>query len=150
VASAVAQAKSRGVGSLVFPKGMPMMVCREGPFAAMLFCVQPALELELRAYTSLQPWQQSMLAAVGTSCIGSPISHVPSVLVAYQQGHNLSLKESIKRIRARSGLAGFVVGMVPRTVSIASTMFVVPWVMTTLTSWSHSVRRDSARPPEDR
>ena len=68
--------------------------------------------------------------------VATPISHIPSVIAAYQQGHGVGLKTAIQDLYQIGGFSEFWRGLVARTVSLAGTMTVVPFVMRALTEHS--------------
>ena len=145
--------KTGGLTNLILPPGMAMMVCREIPFAAALFYIRPALSKLVSppaddntpltnpsdSVGSLIAPQSSLLArglrelgcGCVTSLIASPVSHVPSVLAAYQQGHGVSLKQAYSDLLKAGGGSWKELwrGLGPRTASLAGTMTVVPMVL---------------------
>lgn len=89
-----------------------MMVCREIPFAATLFHIRPKLtewfqekekeknemkvkeEKEKMKEGGVKKTAMYLIRELGLGCltsmVASPVSHVPSVVAAYQQGHGVS------------------------------------------------------------
>jgi hypothetical protein len=105
---------------------MGMMMCREAPFAASLFWLQPILNSAAtnifgggsdggsavsdggcngEGVESLSPSIMLRYVAVGvtTSVLATPISHVPSVVAAYQQGHGVGRKDAVAALLAAGG-----------------------------------------------
>lgn len=103
---------------LRFPCGSAMLVCREVPFCCSLFC--------LHDYMTSRNYHH-IAASLVAGFVGATISHVPSVIVARQQAHPVSLMETMKAFRA-IGLMSLWKGYVPRTLSLVGTMLVVPMV----------------------
>ena len=81
---------------------------------------------------SLRHLLRDVAAAAITATVAAPLSHVPAVLASYQQAHHVPLIEAARAIRAASGVGGFFAGIVPRTMSIAGSLFVVPFTMEAL------------------
>ena len=120
---------------LAAPPGMAAMAGREVPFAASLFWLQPTLSKMAQA---LDGNDQShsigkyLLVGIATSIIATPISHVPSVIAAYQQGHGKDLRTAVGDLYRIGGVREFWRGLGARTVSLAGTMTVVPLVLRAL------------------
>ena len=129
--------RSRGVRGLLLPPGMGMMVCREIPFATTLFHVRPALTAWVKKHDEEGvhiPWYQWIGREFGLGCVTSvftsPISHIPSVIAAYQQGHGVDFRTAIQQLLDAGGYKELWRGLGARTVSLAGTFTVVPIVMT--------------------
>eukprot|EP00397_Hematodinium_sp_SG-2012_P052194 GEMP01061586.1.p1 GENE.GEMP01061586.1~~GEMP01061586.1.p1 ORF type:complete len:241 (+),score=43.90 GEMP01061586.1:319-1041(+) len=101
-----------------FPPGTAAMACREVPFCCSLFCLHEYLTSRHYNY---------VFASVVAGVVGATVSHVPSVVVARQQAHPVSLQETLRTLRA-GGHRAFWQGYVPRTISLVGTMLVVPFV----------------------
>ena len=78
---------------------------------------------------SFQRLSTSALCGVLTSMLVTPISQAPSVIAAYQQGHQASASEAVQDILRRYGWRGFFRGLGARTFSLAGTFSVVPLVL---------------------
>ena len=113
-----------------------MMVCREIPFAATLFHIRPALTQWVQdthpiEHMSTPLWlaREAGLGCV-TSAVASPISHVPSVIAAYQQGHGVDFRTALQQLLdGPGGMKELWRGLGARTFSLAGTFTVVPIVM---------------------
>lgn len=119
-----------------------MCVCREVPFASALLFFRPRIKVStstlISSSTRTKYPKCSMVGAevmpgVATAAIAGPISHVPSVLAAYQQGHGVSLAQAYKELLAFGGKKELWRGLTARTVSLAGTFTVVPFVISQLT-----------------
>jgi len=128
--------KRGGLHGLLLPPGMLAMVFREMPFVAALFYIQPAVKSGIYGMTSAgsEPKPDARLhlelaSGFATSIVTTPLSHVPSVVAAYQQGHGVSLQKACFDMYSQGGWRAFWRGLVARTVSIAGTMTVVPLVI---------------------
>jgi hypothetical protein len=125
--------RSKGLPHLLLPPGMMMMVLREVPFAVALFHIRPALTKYVRE-GSVDPstlgarFRQELFCGCATAAVASPVSHVPSVIAAYQQGHGVSLREAVRSLLAAGGWTQLWRGLGARTLSLAGTMTVVPVV----------------------
>ena len=75
---------------------------------------------------------QELFCGFTAALIASPVSHVPSVIAAYQQGHNLPLRIAYSNIIAEGGWRELWRGLGARTLSLAGTMTVVPIVISAL------------------
>jgi hypothetical protein len=73
---------------------------------------------------SMRATGTQMLAAALTACVAGPISHVPSVIGAYQQAHAVGIGEACAAIKRQFGYRGFWGGLLPRTGSLAGSLFV--------------------------
>ena len=131
--------RTHGPKHLALPPGMAMMVCREIPFAATLFHVRPALTTWAQEQdtgptpTSTVGWMGRELGlGCLTSMVTSPISHIPSVIAAYQQGHGVSFVTAVQQLLQAGGYKELWRGLGARTMSLAGTFTVVPIVMALL------------------
>lgn len=120
----------KGMTGLLLPPGMLAMVGREVPFATALFYFRPVLSTRLE---KLYPNENNrlnlsreLLCGCLTSSVATPLSHPPSVIAAYQQGHSVSFRKAVRDILAIDGWKGFWRGLGARTVSLAGTFTVVP------------------------
>jgi len=125
-----------GLHGLLLPPGMLAMMFREMPFVAALFYVKPAVTSRIYGMTSggseSKPdtrWHLELASGFATSMVTTPVSHVPSVVAAYQQGHGVGLQKACFEMYRQGGWRAFWRGLVARTVSIAGTMIVVPLVI---------------------
>ena len=73
-----------------------------------------------------------MVAAVITACIAGPTSHAPSVVAAHQQAHAVTISVALRQILAASGWRGLFAGLLPRTASLAGSLFVMPFSIETV------------------
>lgn len=125
-----------GAFGLLLPRGMLAMAGREVPFASALFYARPAISQAV--YGDEGPrkirWYKELFAGTLTALASTPFSHAPSVVVAYQQGHGISLSQACTEIYRQGGLAEFYRGFTARTVSLAGTMTVVPVVLDLLSA----------------
>ena len=138
--------QQRGPFSLLIPPGIGMMMGREIPFAASLFWLQPNLKQIIQnvwptkennqedktCFMSPSNLLKCAITGFGTSVIATPISHVPSVVAAYQQGHGLGVHKAIQELLAVGGPRELWRGLVARTLSLAGTLTVVPIVLDAL------------------
>uniref|UniRef100_A0A7S0P2B5 Mitochondrial carrier protein n=1 Tax=Calcidiscus leptoporus TaxID=127549 RepID=A0A7S0P2B5_9EUKA len=119
-----------GLRALALPPGLAMIVAREVPYCGCLFFLSDQVRRALRsdeAASASSRVPRDMLAASLTACVAGPISHVPSVIAAHQQAHAVSLLAACAHIRRTAGARGFCAGLVPRTVSLAGSLFVLPF-----------------------
>jgi len=123
--------RTHGFRIIMLPPGMLAMVFREIPFASALFYIRPFLSEKFidRKKRGAKRFLQEFACGVSAALVGSPISHVPSVIVAYQQGHGVTPNEAIAQLYAAGGPKEFWRGLFPRTFSLAGTFTVVPIVM---------------------
>ena len=76
---------------------------------------------------------RDMCAAVLTACVAGPISHAPSVVAAHQQAHAVSIREAVRQlVGGARGWRGLFGGLVPRTASLAGSLFIMPFSVETL------------------
>mmetsp|Transcript_145602 Transcript_145602/g.363149 ORF Transcript_145602/g.363149 Transcript_145602/m.363149 type:complete len:268 (-) Transcript_145602:75-878(-) len=122
-----------GLSSLLLPPGMAAMMGREVPFVAALFYVRPLVTTALYGDDGgTRQVHLEVAAGLATSALTSPVSHVPSVVAAYQQGHGVGLHRACQDIYGQGGLLAFWRGLGARTLTLAGTMIVVPNVMAVL------------------
>ena len=121
--------KSRGASSVLLPPGMLMMAGRELPFGVALFYVQPSLSRRFSAEGQSPTIYDRALCGLITSCVTTPFGHVPSVIAAYQQGQGVGLRQAVKDLTKVDGWRGLWRGLLPRTVSLAGSMTVIPIVI---------------------
>lgn len=123
----------RGVRGLALPPGMLAMIGREVPFASALFYFRPMLSTYLErifpAENNKIQFSKELLCGSLTSFVATPISHPPSVIAAYQQGHSVNVKTAVYEILATDGIMGMWRGIVARTVSLAGTFTIVPIIL---------------------
>lgn len=129
---------SHGFMRVLVPPGLTAMIGREIPFAASLFWLQPTLsklfdDLNKDAECNISI-AKYLCVGVATSAVATPISHIPSVVAAYQQGHGVGIKTAVQELYSVGGFFEFWRGLAARTVSLAGTMTVVPFVMHALAS----------------
>lgn len=118
-----------GVLALLAPYGALMMACREVPFAGCLFFLSGYVRARLEALFPDGGVPRDMAAAAVTASVAGPLSHAPNVVAAHQQANLTPLGETVRSIYARAGLRGFVAGLLPRTASLAGTLFVFPFTV---------------------
>jgi hypothetical protein len=133
--------RERGLRHLLLPPGMLAMVGREIPFATSLFFFRPILYDRMNKSFPTDPSQihliRELICGCLTSAVATPISHVPSVLAAYQQGTGKSLMDAFSDIVKTDGWKGLFRGLIPRMFSLAGTFTVVPIVLHKLTPNFH-------------
>lgn len=131
---------ARGWGALLMPHGAAMIACREVPYAGCLFFLSGHIRSRLREAGLAGGgggggWRGTctdMLGAALTACVAGPISHVPSVIASHQQAHAVSLPDACRAIHAAAGARGFWAGLLPRTGSLAGSLFVMPFAVESL------------------
>ena len=122
--------EEKGISGLLLPPGMLAMVGREVVFASALLYFRPLLSesLQQKFPTDNKNFNlpRELLCGCLTSLVATPISHPPSVIAAYQQGHSVSLMVALREITAHNGWRGLWRGVMVRTFSLAGTFTVVP------------------------
>ena len=73
-----------------------------------------------------------MASAVLTAAVAGPLSQAPNVIAAHQQAEALSVREVCRAIAAKAGARGFFAGLLPRTASLAGSLFVFPFTIETV------------------
>ena len=104
-----------------------MMAGREIPYAACMFFLAGWMRDRLTERFGSDGVGLQMTSATLTACIAGPISHVPSVVAAYQQAHAISIGDACRAISKSGGARGFWAGLLPRTASLAGSLFVFPF-----------------------
>lgn len=130
---------------ILAPPGMAMMAGREVPFAAALLYVRPTLSAYLHPDPDGGVCQDPLWKRVGrevasgviTALVCGPVSHVPSVIAAYQQGHGTSIRESVSQLVRLGGYSELWRGLAHRTFSLAGTFIVVPFTVSRLCDHFH-------------
>ena len=128
--------RDHGASYLFAPPGITAMVGREIPFASCLFWLQPRLDKmanELQGDIQRFSFAKDISVGIAASCIATPISHVPSVIAAYQQGTGVDLQTAVTDLYMIGGFKEFWRGFAARAVSLAGTMTVVPLVLRVMT-----------------
>ncbi|CAE8597695.1 unnamed protein product [Polarella glacialis] len=138
-----------GLQMLLMPPGILAIICREAPFVFALFHVRPVVtdfvygrfvtgpETDPTFVSSAsvssdllrtKTWKPhlELIAGFATAALTCPVSHVPSVVAAYQQGHGVGMLRACTEIYRRGGLRSFWCGLIARTLSLGGTMTVVP------------------------
>ena len=72
---------------------------------------------------------KEVACGAAAAAVGGPVSHAPSVVAAYQQATNAPLAKAIGAIYAAGGGRAFFRGLPARTLSLAGTFAVVPYVL---------------------
>ncbi len=72
------------------------------------------------------------LAATMTAAVAGPISHVPSVIASYQQAHAVGLRTACGEIWRAGGIRRFWGGLLPRSISLSGSLFIMPFAIETL------------------
>ena len=132
--------RTGGLSAIALPYGALAMVGREVPYAGSLFFLSGWIRSRVHGTwpVSDEPGlaasrvPRDMLSAAVTASIAGPLSQAPSVVAAYQQAHQVSLSSACQRIAAAGGAAGFFGGLIPRTLSLAGSLFVMPFTVETL------------------
>ena len=75
---------------------------------------------------------RDMAAAAVTASVAGPISQAPNVIAAHQQAHLTPLVDTCRAIYAKAGLRGFFGGLLPRTASLAGSLFIFPFTIETV------------------
>ena len=120
--------RNAGVAGLILPHGMLATAAREIPFAGSLFFLRGRARdfyVERWEGTKGGEYIAEALASVTAACVGAPLSHPFSVISAHQQANDVSLKQALSEVKPKHLMRG----VLPRTVSICSTMLVVPLVV---------------------
>ena len=124
--------RSHGALYLFAPPGIAAMIGREIPFASCLFWLQPRLDHMSKVfYGDVEKLSiaKDLSVGIATSAIATPISHVPSVVAAYQQGMGVGLQTAVTDLYRIGGFREFWRGFAARAISLAGTMTVVPLVL---------------------
>jgi len=132
--TAVAMQAAGGWRSVLAPHGMAMIVAREVPYSGCLFFLSGQVRSALRSDVGTDRFGilRDMLAAALTALVAGPLSHVPATIASHQQAHAMPLQDACRDIYRASGMRGFLSGLVPRTVSLAGSLCVVPFAIETL------------------
>lgn len=155
------QKQRGGLRALLLPHGMAMTVCREIPFASSMFFIQPLMREWIHGHlnsptpsasssssshslstsssssavsallSSLRSFGCDALCGLLTAALACPISHVPSVLAAYQQSRQISVGHAFSELWAQGGVRELLRGFGARTISLAGTLTVVPLAIRT-------------------
>lgn len=147
VQTASATHATGGAMALALPHGAVMTAAREIPYAGCLFFLSGWIRERLHGRVAASEGggagggsddykarvARDVLGASLTACVAGPISHVPSVIAAYQQAHALSISAACKALAATGGVRAFFGGLLPRTVSLAGSLFVMPFTIEALT-----------------
>ncbi|KAF4686026.1 hypothetical protein FOZ63_003146, partial [Perkinsus olseni] len=118
---------------LLLPKGMVMTMCREVPCSGCLFFLRDWIteRLEERLNGGAGHLGVEVLSAYLAAFVAGPLSHPQSVVAARQQAKDITIQAAIADIR-RTSPHGLWTGVVPRTVALGGTLFIVPYMMKTV------------------
>lgn len=133
-------AKKKGIFKCVAPYGQAAMAGREIPFTVGLFFLRERIGRTVDSIFpplhGLSTWKKSCVWWSGqfsgsmiTAMTIQIFAHPPSVLLALQQGRDLTLRQASSKIWLTFGWRGFYAGFVARTVSITGAALVFPIVM---------------------
>ncbi|KAF4705276.1 hypothetical protein FOZ63_007845 [Perkinsus olseni] len=119
--------------ALVLPRGMVMTMCREVPCSGCLFFLRDWIteRLEERLNGGAGHLGVEVLSAYLAAFVAGPLSHPQSVVAARQQAKDITIKAAMADIR-RASPHGLWTGVVPRTVALGGTLFIVPYMMKTV------------------
>lgn len=132
--------KRVGLLGCIAPYGQVAMACREIPFTVGLFFLRDrfariAFDV-LPSENGLPTWKRNFIWFIGkfsssaaTAMSIQIFSHPPSVLLAQQQGHDLTMKQAFSKIYHTHGWRGFYAGFIARTTSFTGTALVFSVVM---------------------
>ena len=134
VPAAMRDAYARGgLRGLVIPPGLAMVLAREVPYATCLFWLSGRVRRKFANPRAVHdpPWRSSRLtrdyfAALCTAIVAGPVSHVPACIGAHQQAHATDISTSLVQLRSPGG-AGLWAGLLPRTLSLSGSLFIVPF-----------------------
>ena len=115
-----------GFKALAFPYGGLMMAAREVPYAGTLFFLSGWIRERLTRNGIGEGVGRDILAALLSATIVGPISHVPSVIASHQQANNASISTACREMYATGGGTSFFRGILPRTLTLAGSLFVIP------------------------
>jgi hypothetical protein len=126
-----------GPRALLAPRGALMVAAREVPYAGVLLylsarvraAVGDAAGAGAPGAGAATRWAADAAAALLSAAVAGPISHVPSVIASHQQAHNVGVVEACRCIRLSGG---FFRGVVPRTCTLAGSLFVIPLTIETV------------------
>ena len=128
--------RSGGLRGLLLPHGLTMIAAREVPYCGCLFFLSGRCRARLRPSAQEPPHSWLRLAASDyaaaffTALVAGPLSHAPSVVASYQQAHAAGLGCAVRAIyEARGGMRGFFHGLLPRTLSLSGSLFIVPFTI---------------------
>ena len=76
--------------------------------------------------SSMTHWRNEIVAAAIAAGVGVPLSQGQATLMAYQQAHDLPMREAVAQILERGGWNRLYRGMVGRYIACTGTMFFVP------------------------
>lgn len=133
---------------------MLMCAARETPYAGCLFFLSGWIRSKLAsrvdpsgsapsgrgAFGGGLATLRDVVAAMLTAAVAGPISHVPAVIASHQQAHAVGLGRACREIRASAGLRGFWGGLLPRTVSLSGSLFIMPFAIETLQPLAERLR----------
>ncbi len=132
---------SGGLLSLLAPYGALMIACREMPYAGCLFFLSGRIRDRVRGAIggdgASRPARLAgdVASAAMTAAVAGPLSHPPSVVAAHQAAHAVSLPAACAAIMRSGGRAGFFAGLLPRTISLTGSLFVMPFTIEALQPW---------------
>eukprot|EP00746_Dinoflagellata_sp_MGD_P034073 gnl/MRDRNA2_/MRDRNA2_181332_c0_seq1.p1 gnl/MRDRNA2_/MRDRNA2_181332_c0~~gnl/MRDRNA2_/MRDRNA2_181332_c0_seq1.p1 ORF type:complete len:318 (-),score=44.02 gnl/MRDRNA2_/MRDRNA2_181332_c0_seq1:30-932(-) len=127
-----------GLKGTLLPRGVAAMVGREIPFSLGLFflkdrashlCHKFDCSADASTPKRIVSWTLADLAAsFGTAAFCGIVAQPASVVLALQQADDIPLSKALTQIGKEGITRGFYKGYVPRTISIAGSLFVYPLV----------------------
>lgn len=125
---------AEGLAGLIAPYGGLMVAAREVPYAGTLFFLSGFLNAQLRSGLLSTDERGphlglDVLTALCSAAIAGPISHAPSVIASHQQARGVTILAACREIAATGGWRSFFRGLVPRTLTLAGTLFVIPFTI---------------------
>lgn len=122
-----------GIAALVAPYGGLMVAAREIPYAGTLFFLSGWLNSRLRVLSDSDERGSHLgldvLTALCSAAVAGPVSHAPSVIASHQQARSVTVSAACREIAATGGLNSFYRGLVPRTLTLAGSLFVIPFTI---------------------
>lgn len=132
--------RTGGPALLALPHGTLMVAAREFPYGGCLFFLSGRIREQVRtaigsdgaSSNAVKRIASDMASAALTAVVAGPLSHAPSVVAAHQQAHGVPFLEACNQIRRSAGVKGFFLGLLPRTCSLAGSLFVFPLTVETV------------------
>lgn len=126
-------AKKGGLAALALPYGALMVAAREVPYAGTMFFLSHWIRTQLNGGDELGAHVSTshhigrdLLTAFVSAAIVGPISHAPSVIASHQQANNVTISTACREMYAAGGFRSFYRGIIPRTITLAGSLFVIP------------------------
>lgn len=133
---------ANGLAALAAPYGTLMVAAREVPYSGTLFFLSGFVRGELhRAWGGSAADSVAGRAAIDvfsalcSAAVAGPLSHAPAVVASHQQAHGVTITAACRDIAASGGLRAFYRGVVPRTVTLAGTLLVIPAAIEAIQPW---------------